>query len=73
MPDRSRAPDGVFIGTHALGEGRVSRKQLNSALKPDQWIKLIARLGDIDNPTVSAQPSRFAVKVKPASKSHRGE
>jgi hypothetical protein len=30
--DRSRPPDGVFIGTHALAEGRVSRKQLDSGL-----------------------------------------
>jgi hypothetical protein len=43
-------------------------------LKPDQWIKLIARLSSIDNPTVPQQPSRFAIKVrKPASRAHRGE
>jgi hypothetical protein len=29
---RSRPPDGVFIGTHALAEGRVTRKQLHSGL-----------------------------------------
>jgi hypothetical protein len=32
MPDRSRPPDGVFLGTHALAEGRVTRKQLASGL-----------------------------------------
>src|SRR5947209_9195334 len=29
---RSRPPDGVFIRPHALAEGRVTRKQLNSGL-----------------------------------------
>ena len=43
-------------------------------LKPEQWIKLIARLDDIDNPTVREQPSRFSVKVvKRSSRAHRGE
>ena len=28
-------------------------------LKPDQWIKLIDRLGEIDNPAVREQPSKY--------------
>jgi hypothetical protein len=28
---------------------------------------LISRLGEIDNPTVAEQPSKYAVKVKRAS------
>jgi transglycosylase-like protein with SLT domain/peptidase M23-like protein len=66
--------DHIHVGWRPLyGENRRAARQINAVLKPDQWIKLIARLGNIDNPTVSAQPSRFAVKVKPASKAHRGE
>jgi hypothetical protein len=66
--------DHIHVGWQPLyGENRRAARQINAVLKPDQWIKLIARLGNIDNPTVSAQPSRFAVKVKPASKAHRGE
>jgi hypothetical protein len=44
-------------------------------LKPKQWIKLIDRLGNIDNPTVSTKPSRYATKVhrRPASQAHSGE
>ena len=43
-------------------------------LKPDQWIKLIDRISEIDNPVVREQPSRFSVAVtKPASKAHQGE
>ena len=48
--------------------------QLNSALKPSQWVKLIDRLGKIDNPTVPIKPSKYSIKVpKRASKAHVGE
>jgi hypothetical protein len=33
----------------------------SSVLKPGQWSKLIDRLGSIENPTVSAEPSRYAL------------
>ena len=33
-------------------------------LKPKQWIKLIDRLGEIDNPTVREQPSKYATRTK---------
>jgi hypothetical protein len=47
---------------------------VNAVLKPNQWIKLIDRLGEIDNPEVSLQPSKHALKVtKRASKAHLGE
>jgi hypothetical protein len=46
-----------------------------SVLKPSQWIKLIDRLGQIDNPTVQLKPSKFAIKVAKgrASAAHTGE
>ena len=34
-----------------------------SVLKPSQWIKLIDRLGQIDNPTVAVAPSKYAIKA----------
>ncbi len=49
---------------------------MNSVLKPSQWIKLIDRLGEIDNPTVREQPSKYAITVTPprrASDAHHGE
>jgi murein DD-endopeptidase MepM/ murein hydrolase activator NlpD len=52
--------------------GRVAE----AVLKPSQWIKLIERLGDIANPTVKVQPSKYAIRVPQssrASKSHQGE
>ena len=43
-------------------------------LRPQQWIKLIDRIGSIDNPEVREQPSKFSIKVtKPASDAHQGE
>ncbi|HWK27717.1 MAG TPA: lytic murein transglycosylase [Solirubrobacter sp.] len=42
-------------------------KQLDAALKPSQWNRLIKRLSEIDNPTVSTEPSRAALKAKKSS------
>jgi hypothetical protein len=38
-----------------------------SALAPQQWTRLIARLGEIPDPTVSRKPSAAALPVKPGS------
>ena len=67
--------DHIHVGWRPLyGENRRAARQIDAVLKPEQWIKLIARLGDIDNPTVREQPSRFSVKVvKRSSRAHRGE
>ncbi|HWI07300.1 MAG TPA: hypothetical protein VNT54_07255, partial [Solirubrobacteraceae bacterium] len=51
-------------------------KIAESVLKPSQWIKLIDRLGQIDNPTVQVKPSKYAIKVGPqtrASHAHKAE
>ena len=50
-------------------------KIAESVLKPSQWIKLIDRLGQIDNPTVQLQPSKYAIKAKlgRASRAHKSE
>jgi murein DD-endopeptidase MepM/ murein hydrolase activator NlpD len=50
-------------------------KLAESVLKPSQWIKLIDRLGQIDNPTVQVSPSKYAIKVarNRASRAHTGE
>ena len=45
-------------------------RRMAAVLKPDQWIKLIDRISEIDNPVVREQPSEFSVAVtKPASPS----
>jgi murein DD-endopeptidase MepM/ murein hydrolase activator NlpD len=72
LPDHD---DHIHIGWKPLyGTNSKAAKQVNAVLKPNQWIKLIDRLGEIDNPEVSLQPSKHALKVtKRASKAHLGE
>ena len=41
------------------------------ALKAGQWIKLIDRLNNINNPTVPVKPSKDAIPVKPGD--HAGD
>jgi murein DD-endopeptidase MepM/ murein hydrolase activator NlpD len=67
--------DHIHVGWRPLyGENRRAARQIDAVLQPEQWIKLIDRLGNIDNPTVREQPSRFSVKVvKRSSRAHRGE
>jgi transglycosylase-like protein with SLT domain len=44
---------------------------LSSSITPGEWIKLIARLGEIPDPTVASGPSAAAIPVHPAA-SHGG-
>ncbi|MEN3282840.1 MAG: hypothetical protein V7607_3980 [Solirubrobacteraceae bacterium] len=72
LPDHA---DHIHVGFQPLfGTNAKLGKQLNSVLKPGQWLKLINRLGRIENPTVPTTPSKYAIKVpKRASKAHVGE
>ena len=68
--------DHIHVGFQPMwGANGKASKHFESVLKPSQWIKLIDRLGEIDNPTVRVKPSKYAITVKPdrASLSHRGE
>ena len=70
--------DHIHVGWRALyGTNSKMAKQINAILKPKQWIKLIDRLGEIDNPTVRRAPSRFSLDAAKASRrgseAHRGE
>ncbi len=67
--------DHIHVGWRPLyGTNSKMAKQVNAILKPKQWIKLIDRLGEIDNPTVRRKPSKFALPAKrPASHAHKGE
>jgi murein DD-endopeptidase MepM/ murein hydrolase activator NlpD len=51
--------------------GRIAE----SVLKPSQWVKLIDRLGQIDNPVVQVAPSKYAIKTGAgrASQAHQAE
>jgi len=54
------------LGAHAAGAPA-------SALTPTEWIQLIARLGEIPDPTVARGPSSAAIRVAPASPGTSGE
>jgi hypothetical protein len=58
--------DHVHVGYQPLyGPASDSiSKQFNQILKPDQWERLIQRLGEIDNPTVPTAPSKFALPAE---------
>jgi hypothetical protein len=71
LPDHA---DHIHVGFKPLF-GQMSRRD-RAVLKPGQWIKLIDRLGDIQNPTVRVKPSKYSITVEPpqqASDAHQGE
>ena len=67
--------DHVHIGWQPIYGNSQLDKQFNALLKPDQWERLIGRLGQIDNPEVAAGPSKYARQNRDgrASKAHKGD
>jgi hypothetical protein len=66
MPDHA---DHIHIGFQPLyGANTKLGRQLSAILKPSQWTRLIERLGKIDNPKVSLEPSKHALKTKSSRK-----
>ncbi len=61
----SFSPVGVGLA-HSAGA-------FGSALSPDEWTRLIARLGEIPDPTVANGPSSAALPDKPGSPGASGE
>ncbi len=57
--------DHVHVGYHPI-EGALGA-QYSALLKPDQWQRLIDRLGQIENPEVPVKPSEFSLPDKPKS------
>jgi hypothetical protein len=61
--------DHIHVGFHATGAAPAGEQdQLSAILKPEQWDRLIERLGEIDNPTVPINPSKGALKVNESGK-----
>jgi hypothetical protein len=54
--------DHVHVGYHPLEGGPEA--QFAALLKPNQWQRLIDRLGQIENPDVPVNPSKYAVPDK---------
>ena len=66
--------DHIHVGyTPLYGSGKPFT-QLARVLKPEQWQRLIDRLGEIDNPEVPTKPSEYALPDRSrGSDAHRGE
>ena len=61
LPDHA---DHIHVGfAPEYAPGSPNANQLGAVLKPSQWVKLIDRLGQIDNPAVATTPSRYAIKA----------
>jgi hypothetical protein len=64
--------DHVHVGYQPLnGPLSSDDKQFVELLKPDQWQRLIARLGEIDNPTVPTTPSKYSIPTNKGKHSHK--
>jgi hypothetical protein len=65
--------DHIHVGYSFTPTGN-SLEQLGQILKPEQWQRLIDRLGEIDNPKVPTKPSDAALPAgKRSSDAHEGE
>jgi hypothetical protein len=51
--------DHVHVGYHPTATGNEAR--FAALLKPEQWQRLITRLGEIENPDVPVHPSEYAL------------
>jgi murein DD-endopeptidase MepM/ murein hydrolase activator NlpD len=73
LPDHN---DHIHVGYRPQFDSTTKAGKIaESVLKPSQWVKLIDRLGQIDNPTVQVKPSKYAIKAAPgrASEAHVAE
>jgi hypothetical protein len=57
--------DHVHIGYHPIEGGPEA--QFTALLKPDQWQRLIGRLGQIENPNVPVRPSKYSLPDRAGS------
>ncbi len=63
--------DHIHVGYTFAASGGLS--QLGQILKPEQWDRLIDRLGEIPNPDVRGKPSDASLPGRRASEAHSGE
>jgi hypothetical protein len=65
--------DHIHVGYTPTAGANGQIGQFAQVLKPEQWERLIDRLGEIDNPEVPAKPSDAAIPTDRGSNAHRGE
>ena len=59
--------------TPAAAPGEEQGPQFSSMLEPDQWDKLLNRLGELDQPTVAVKPSKYALPTKGKKAKSKGK
>ncbi len=59
--------DHVHVGYQPQSSGNPLEAQFSALLKPDQWQRLIDRLGQIENPDVPVNPSPYSLPDKKPS------
>jgi hypothetical protein len=64
--------DHVHVGYHPVAGGSLLDNQVSPLLKPDQWQRLIDRLGQIENPEVPIKPSPFSLPDSEQEKAANG-
>ena len=64
--------DHVHVGYHPVASGNPLENQVSPLLKPDQWQRLIERLGKIENPQVPIKPSPFSLPDSKQEKAANG-
>jgi len=64
--------DHVHVGYHPIASGNPLENQVSPLLKPDQWQRLIERLGQIENPKVPIKPSAFSLPDSKQEKAANG-
>ncbi len=69
-PERRRC-DQASASARPQRPSRTAQPSLDTVLKPSQWIQLIARLGEIPDPTVVAGPSPAAIPDTPGARPRR--
>jgi hypothetical protein len=64
----------IHVGFRPMfGDNAKLARQVSSILRPDQWTRLVNRLGQLTEPTVRAKPSRYATPVKRRGGAHLGD
>jgi hypothetical protein len=61
--------DHVHIGYRPVEAGNPLEAQYQALLKPNQWEHLITRLGQIENPKVPIEPSKYSLPDHPKQQS----
>jgi hypothetical protein len=65
--------DHIHVGYYPQGNEKPKGAQFQSLLKPDQWQKLIGRLGEIQNPKVPTSPSRYSLPAEHGKTQHKSD